>query len=148
MRRVAAIGLGLALVLAIGSIAVHNIDQKLTGKIDPAQAAFISRIRNELGNKRYFTPREIGHPDAVFFCVCGPYHNCDPQSRDLSRVLDYQRPPHNFVEGTARARSLLMYFLRDRIISIEVPHATPYFMLDHEAYCSADLDMKIFQRGS
>jgi hypothetical protein len=143
MRIIKAIALLLVLLVALAGSALYYIDRITRAKVDPAHKELVSHVQSELRRKGYFTPREIAYPHALFFCVCGPYSSCEPQSRDQSAALNYQRPAHDFVTGISRSRQLLMYFLRDQIVSIEMPHEWPFFAREHEAYCNTDLDMKV-----
>lgn len=152
MSFAAKIGLGLLLVLVtllgIGVLGLVYLDHITAAKVDPAHAARIAQLQHNLRTKGYFTPREIGYPNAMFFCVCGQYSTCEPQSRELSSKIAYSQPPHDFASGVTRRRSLLMYFLLNKVVSIEVPFESPYFTVDHEAYCNTNLNMNILRQGA
>ena len=102
---------------------IYEVNEMFSARIDPKLATFVRRVQSDLRGKGYFMPREIGFPNAVFFCICGPYASCRRKSDEIASALDYKMPEHDFVDGMSRSRQLLIYFLPEEVVSIEMPNA-------------------------
>jgi hypothetical protein len=106
----------------------------------------LDRVESALRARNYFTPAETKVADVIFYCVCGPYTNCEPESKELADKLDYKRPPHKF--PGLREEQKILFFRSGEITEIYLPHARYEIAEPHQAYCSRDMNLQIPRRSA
>ncbi|MBZ0148533.1 MAG: hypothetical protein K8F62_13470 [Pseudorhodoplanes sp.] len=104
-------------------------------------------LQDSLRQWGHFTPRDANLPNIKFYCVCGPYRNCEHEARQLAEGLGYRLPQHDYSTRdrlpTLRQK-ILFFFEHEQIVEIEIPYERPfYFAVEHEAFCDVNLDKRI-----
>lgn len=111
---------------------------------DVPKSTILQRIESALLARKSFTVAEADVPGVVFYCVCGPYTNCDEKSKTLADKLGYELPPYKFRLRTGD--QWMLFFKRNEIIEVNVDRSHFWIAYEHEEFCSTDMNLTIPRR--